>query len=149
MTTSNVTCETDLVIAKEVGDKGILELNRNDSLNALNYEMVQKMATYIKKWQHSKSLILIKSKGEKAFSAGVDLMTTIAADDPYEAGRKVCRSMYPMNYMIATLRIPYVALINGTTVGGAAGISVHGTYRIATERTVFAMPEASIGNENM
>lgn len=144
MATSN---ETSVVIVKEVGDKGILELNRHDSLNALNYEMVEIMSSNIKKWQHTKSLILIKSKVDKAFSAGVDLMTTVAAKDPYEAGRKMCRSMYPMNYMIATLQIPYVACIDGTTVGGAAGISVHGKYRLATERTVFAMPEASIGNK--
>jgi 3-hydroxyisobutyryl-CoA hydrolase len=30
-------------------------------------------------------------------------------------------------------------------VGGGAGISIHGHFRIATENTLFAMPETAIG----
>ncbi|XP_029148863.2 probable 3-hydroxyisobutyryl-CoA hydrolase 2 [Arachis hypogaea] len=38
-----------------------------------------------------------------------------------------------------------VSVINGVVMGGGAGLSMNTTFRIVTEKAVFAMPEAEIG----
>ena len=50
-----------------------------------------------------------------------------------------------MNYLLGTSKIPQVSLWNGIVMGGGVGVSVLGEFRIATENTMFAMPETSIG----
>lgn len=52
---------------------------------------------------------------------------------------------YGLNYLIGTLKTPHVSFLDGVTMGGGVGLSVHGQFRIATENTLFAMPETGIG----
>jgi 3-hydroxyisobutyryl-CoA hydrolase len=52
---------------------------------------------------------------------------------------------YKMNHLIATSKKPIVSILNGITMGGGVGISVHGHFRIITENTLIAMPETAIG----
>ena len=54
---------------------------------------------------------------------------------------------YLVNHKIATCgsNPPIISLWDGIVMGGGVGISIHGKYRVATENTIFAMPETTIG----
>ena len=64
-------------------------------------------------------------------------------------GTDLCKQFfydeYIVDYAIGTYAIPFVAMLNGITMGGGVGLSVHGRHRVATDNTLFAMPETAIG----
>lgn len=95
------------------------------------------------------NVIVIKGIG-RAFCAGGDVtaLATQIQDNPKE-GQRVSRDYFSLEYkldhLIATYTKPYVAFLDGITMGGGVGLSVHAPFRIVTENTVFAMPETTIG----
>jgi len=138
--------EENEVLLQTVANKGIITLNRPKALNALNLSMIRKIYPTMKKWEHETSMVIIKGTGEKAFCAGGDVRDlAIAGLKGNHIGKTFFREEYTLNALIGTYTIPYVALIDGITMGGGVGLSVHGPFRVATERTMFAMPETTIG----
>lgn len=138
----------DDVIIESIKDKGIITLNRPKVLNSLDLSMVKKILPVLMKWETEKSLVIVKGAGEKAFCAGGDVKSIAVAGlkgDKGETGQIFFKHEYTMNGIIGTYKIPYIAFIDGICMGGGVGLSVHGQYRIATERTLFAMPETQIG----
>ncbi|NXJ03429.1 HIBCH protein, partial [Odontophorus gujanensis] len=136
------------VLLQKKGDAGIITLNRPKVLNALSLPMIRQIYPQIKAWEQDPEtfLIIIKGAGEKAFCAGGDVR---AIADAGRAGDRLIqdyfREEYTLNNAVGTCKKPYVALIDGITMGGGVGLSVHGHFRVATEKTVFAMPETAIG----
>src|SRR5690606_437225 len=62
-----------------------------------------------------------------------------------QATRDFFRAEYSLNYQIYSYTKPYISFADGIVMGGGMGISAHGSHRIVTENTLFAMPETSIG----
>ena len=135
------------VVASVRGGVGMLTLNRPKALNSLNLEMIRTLTPLLKEWETERSgvkLAVIKGEGGKAFCAGGDIraITEVPGGDMQ---KQFFREEYQLDYLVGSLAIPYVAILNGITMGGGVGISVNGRFRVATERTVFAMPETGIG----
>lgn len=136
------------VLHKDKGGVRVVTLNRPRALNALNEPMIRALYDNFSRWDESDMVCGIFIKGEgKAFCAGGDVK---AVTTKYKQGLKkevmdFFGTEYRLNHLIATMRTPYVAFMDGVTMGGGAGISVHGDFRIATENTLFAMPECALG----
>jgi|APFEC2959095136_1045048.scaffolds.fasta_scaffold00619_14 enoyl-CoA hydratase len=125
-----------------------LTLNRPSALNALNLPMAQRIhrALFNAAADPEVERIVIEGAGDRAFCAGGDvaLLARRGREDRalYEG---FFHDEYRMNQAIARLLTPYVAILDGVTMGGGVGLSIHGPFRVATERTLFAMPETGIG----
>ncbi|KAJ9613192.1 3-hydroxyisobutyryl-CoA hydrolase [Cladophialophora chaetospira] len=128
-----------------------IELNRPKKLNSLNGSMARKILPRLREWEKSQmaNVILINGAGPKAFCAGGDVAELAIQNKEGPEGQQKSSDYFALEYqldhLIATYSKPYIAIMDGITMGGGVGLSVHAPFRIATEKTVFAMPETTIG----
>nr|WP_070959277.1 enoyl-CoA hydratase/isomerase family protein [Hyphomonas sp. Mor2] len=138
-----------IVRVRKQGRAGIITLNRPKALHALTTEMCEIMVEALDRWRHDSQVELVLVEADpatKGFCAGGDIkMLAESGAGTGQEARKFFETEYRLNALIQCYPKPYVALMDGVTMGGGVGISVHGSHRIATERTVFAMPETGIG----
>ena len=139
----------DVVFSSLYGLRTI-ELNRPEKFNSLNGSMVRKIAPRLIEWQKSDmaNVVVVKGAG-KALCAGGDVAVLAESNMKGPEGQRFSDEFFALEYkldhLIATYQKPYIAFMDGFTMGGGVGLSVHAPFRIATERTVFAMPETKIG----
>lgn len=140
------------VLFEEVSGKdghiGLITLNRPEVLNVLNHAMIHAMHAQLQVWATSAHIkaVIIKAAPGRAFCAGGDIRLTYdrcKARDPLAT--RFFRDEYHLNRFIFHYPKPYIALLDGITMGGGVGISIHGSHRIVTDRVMFAMPETGIG----
>ena len=136
------------VIVSREGSLGRLHLNRPKALNSLTLEMVRLIDAALTGFEADDRVacMLITGEGERGLCAGGDIIAlygSITAGDGQAI--RFWAEEYRLNARIAVFAKPYVAFMDGITMGGGVGVSVHGSHRIVTERTRLAMPETGIG----
>lgn len=128
-----------------------IELNRPKKLHSLNGSMIRKIVPRLQEWAKSDmaNVVIIKGSGPKAFCAGGDVAALAEENAKGPEGQQRSTDYFALEYkldhLIATYGKPYIAFLDGITMGGGVGLSIHAPFRIATEKTVFAMPETTIG----
>ncbi len=139
---------TDEIIARIEGGVGRITLNRPRALHALNTPMCQAMAQVLLTWRADPevSLVLIDHAGERGFCAGGDIrMLAESGATDSAAARAFFFIEYQLNALLMSYPKPICAIMDGIVMGGGVGIALPCRYRVATSRTVFAMPETGIG----
>lgn len=123
-------------------------LNRPSSLNALNTNIGARLHELYASWEDDPNIGFVVMKGSgRAFCAGGDIVALyhLINEGKIEKCKGFFRTLYSFIYHLGTYLKPHVSILNGITMGGGAGISIPGTFRLATDRTVFATPETQIG----
>jgi len=135
------------VVFKETDTTGIMIMNRPKSRNAISICMTHALSRQLQDFEKHKKIVIVKSNVPKIFCAGGDVAEVLAH---LESGERAAllnpRYGYQLVNLIATARVPYVALVDGITMGGGVGVSCYpAKYSVCTENVEFAMPELRIG----
>ena len=138
----------DIFIRKS-GFTGHITLNRPDVLNSLTYSMILAIEKSLNEWETDENiaLVIIDAKGGRAFCAGGDIQILYenGFKKNFAYGQKFWADEYRLNEKIANYKKPFVAFMQGFTMGGGVGVSCHGSHRIVGETSKIAMPECSMG----
>jgi len=140
----------------EMHSKDVFEfkLNNNKTLNSLDSDMLSLMSAKLKDWDMNKSsnprVSLISGTGGKAFCAGGDIVSLYFANigkQGYDPAIKAgfFAHEYLVDYSLTSMTPLQISIWNGIVMGGGVGVSCHAPIRIATDNTVYAMPETGIG----
>lgn len=136
------------------GAAGIITLNRPEALNALSLEMILGIRRILAECRDNAEIqaIIFRGAGDRAFCAGGDIKAVYQAgvgeSDPAKKAalaKLYFADEYHLNRDIFHYPKPTIAFMNGITMGGGFGIAGPCRFRVATEKTSFAMPEVGIG----
>ncbi|XP_052209970.1 3-hydroxyisobutyryl-CoA hydrolase-like protein 2, mitochondrial [Diospyros lotus] len=123
-------------------------LNRPSSLNALTNAMVDRLKRLYESWEENSDIGFVMMKGNgRAFCSGADAVNLYRQinEGKVEECKIFFQTLYKFVYLLGTYLKPHVAILDGITMGGGAGISLPGMFCVVTDRTVFATPEAQMG----
>jgi enoyl-CoA hydratase len=135
------------ILFKQQGQLGLITLNRPSTLNALTLPMIMALQKQLEIWKEDNTIqaVVLQAAPGNAFCAGGDIRWLYAGRDDTNEQMQFFWHEYRLNHYIHQFGKPYIALMDGMTMGGGVGVSMHGSHPIATERFIFAMPETSIG----
>ncbi|TXM66933.1 enoyl-CoA hydratase/isomerase family protein [Methylobacterium sp. WL120] len=134
------------VLIERAGALGRIRLNRPKALNALTHGMVGAIDAALDRFGADPGVaaILLTGEGARGLCAGGDLRSLYESAGPGFA-EDFWRDEYRLDARIARLEKPFVAIMDGITMGGGVGLAGHARHRVVTERSRIAMPETGIG----
>ena len=134
---------TNILLEKE-GNVGILTIQREEALNALNIQVLTELDQAIEQVKNDESIhvLIITGKG-KAFVAGADIseMKDLNQFEGREFGALGINTFRKIELM----EKPVIAMVNGYALGGGCELALSCDIRIASEKAVFGQPEVGLG----
>ncbi|HXK54039.1 MAG TPA: crotonase/enoyl-CoA hydratase family protein [Hyphomicrobiales bacterium] len=139
----------DTVLYEKRGAVALLTLNRPDKLNALNYELIDRLMARLDAIEADAAIraVVLTGAGERAFSSGADIacFAPSVAAGPDAALRDFVRRGQRMTARIETFPKPIIVAVNGLAHGGGSEITEAAPLAIASERAEFCKAEIRLG----
>jgi enoyl-CoA hydratase len=139
---------TDQLLISIDNGVGRIRLNRPKAIHALTTEMCVAMIDTLLAWREDDNVVavILDHAEGRGFCAGGDIaMLASSAKADCSEAEQFFQTEYRLNHLLFVYEKPVVAFIDGIVMGGGVGISDPARFRVATERTTYAMPETGIG----
>jgi enoyl-CoA hydratase/carnithine racemase len=132
---------------------GVLTLDSPASLNALSLEMIQLLQAALTRWEQDPAIVcvLLQGAGEKAFCAGGDIRSFYYRKQEeselalFGYARDFFEQEYRLDHHIHRYAKPLICVADGICMGGGIGLFAGADFRVVTDKSLFAMPEVTIG----
>lgn len=140
---------SELVLCQVQDRVAVLTLNRPEKLNALSYELVDRLVARLDaiETDNTVAAVVLTGAGDRAFSAGADIrqFADSVGRGPREAVRDFVRRGQAMTARIEAFIKPVIVAVNGLAYGGGCEITEAAHLAIASDRASFAKPEIALG----
>jgi enoyl-CoA hydratase/carnithine racemase len=141
-------CESAPLLCEILDGIAILTLNRPEKLNAINYEMIDRLLFSFDELEiDSKVRGVIMTGAGRAFSSGADIHE-FASDvqrGPEVALREFVQRGQTMTSRVEAFCKPVIVAVNGLAFGGGCEITEAAHLAIASNTALFAKPEVKLG----
>jgi enoyl-CoA hydratase len=132
------------IILSQKNEMGIIIINRPKKHNALNLETEAEIGSAFDKLERKQIKgVMITGAGEKAFSAGADILPYLDMD--LVKSISYMKKLREVLWKIENFGKPVVAAINGLCLGGGLELALACNFRIASDTAVFGFPEINLG----
>jgi enoyl-CoA hydratase/carnithine racemase len=139
---------SDVVLFTTMGDIALLTLNRPDKLNAINYEMIDRLMELLDEIEGMSEVraVILTGAGERAFSAGADIheFSQSVKRGANTAIRDFVRRGQRMTARLEAFPKPVIAAVNGLAFAGGCEIAEAVHLAVASDKAVFAKVEIKL-----
>jgi enoyl-CoA hydratase len=128
----------------EEDEMGIITIERPKKYNALNLETELEIAAAFDEIdQKGMKGVIITGSGDKAFSAGADVLPYLEMD--LIKSISYMKKIKDVLWKIENFGKPVVAAINGVCLGGGFELALACAFRISSDTAAFGFPEINVG----
>jgi len=130
------------IVTELIGKVGLVKLNRPESFNALNLQLLSDLMESLKEMDKRDDIGAIVITGsEKSFAAGADIAAM--ADATKEEIRK--SDFIPTFSQIREIKKPIIAAVSGYCLGGGLELAMSCDMIISSTKSKFGQPEINLG----
>jgi len=144
-----VSAATPAVLLDVSGPLATIVFNRPDKLNALNFEIIDRVQDFLDLAESEPSVraVILTGVGERAFSAGADIaeLQQTVRQGVDVVMRDFVRRGQNLTRRIEAFGKPVIAAVNGLAFGGGCEIVEACSLAVAADHASFAKPEIKLG----